>query len=100
MTKPNTLKTWMVAASVDEQDALAKLAGTTRGTLYQYVGNRKPSAERAIALEEASKEMSKRTKGRLPIMYRTDLATACSQCQFARKCIGPKSEFEIVGEGK
>lgn len=99
--KPNAMKIWMENATTAEQKEMAGMVGSSRGYLYHIAGGfRQASAELAAKIEEASKEMSKRTKGRLPIMYRTDLATACSQCQFARKCIGPRSEFEIVGEGK
>ena len=92
------IKKWMAAATVAEQEEMAKLAGTSRGTLYQYVSNRKTSSERAIAIEAATKEMNKRTKGKLPVLYRTDLSNACSQCHFARKCIGMKAEFPLLGE--
>lgn len=97
--KPTSpIKQWMLAASVPEQEEMAKLAGTSRGMLYQYVSNRNISSERAIQIETATKEMAKRTKGRLPILYRSDLSSACSACHFARKCIGMKAEFQLLGE--
>ena len=43
--------------------------------------------------------MAKKSKGRLPIVYRTDLVPACANCEFARKCLGPIAErasFEVV----
>jgi DNA-binding transcriptional regulator YdaS (Cro superfamily) len=99
MSKPTSpIKQWMLAASVQEQEEMAKLAGTSRGTLYQYVSNRKTSSERAIAIETATKEMNKRTKGRLPVLYRTDLSSACGACHFARKCIGMKAEFPLLAD--
>lgn len=97
--KQGALKTWMAAATVAQQEEMAELANTTRGTLYQYVSNRKASAEKAALIEAATTIMHKRTKGKLPVIYRTDLSTACSQCQFARKCIGMKAEFPLLGEG-
>lgn len=97
--KQSALKTWMAAATVAQQEEMAELANTTRGTLYQYVSNRTPSAEKAALIEAATIVMHKRTKGKLPVVYRTDLSTACSQCQFARKCIGMKAEFPLLGEG-
>lgn len=95
--KPNAIKIWMVAATTAEQEEMAALAGTSRSMLYQYVTNRKASSERAAAIEEATKQMAKKSKGRLPVVYRTDLSTACSQCHFARKCIGAKADFDLVG---
>lgn len=93
----NAIKAWMVAATVDEQDRMAHIAQTTRGMLYQYAsGNRKASSEKAAAVEAATVQMSKTSKGRLPVVYRTDLSTACAQCHFARKCLGVKTEFELL----
>ena len=95
----SAMKAWMALATVQQQDEMAKLAKTTRGMLYKYVSNRKASSEKAALIEEATKEMHKRTKGRLPVIYRTDLSSACAACQFARKCIGMKAEFPLLGEG-
>lgn len=94
--KPNAVKAWMQVASVEEQDALANLAGTTRAMLYQYAGGfRKTSSEKAVRIENATKQMAKSSKGRLPVIYRTDLSRACSQCEFARKCLGTKADFDL-----
>jgi hypothetical protein len=46
--------------------------------------------------------MAKGSGGRLPIVWRTDLVTACRQCEFARRCLGDRalaSEFGVVKEG-
>ncbi len=95
MTK-TAMKVWMVAATVQEQEELAAAVGTTRGNLYQYAGgHRSAGAERAGAIERASAAMHKASKGRLPRLYRTDLAKACGECPFAKKCIGVVSEFPI-----
>ena len=94
--KPSPIKAWMAAATVEEQEQMAALAETTRSMLYQYVKNRKPSAEKAAKIEAATMQMAKGSKGRLPIVYRTDLSSACAQCQFARKCLGSKIEFELT----
>ena len=76
---------------------MAALAGTTRAMLYQYAGGfRETSAERAAQIEQATIEMSKVTKKRLPVIYRTGLSSACAQCPFARKCLGVKSEFDLT----
>ncbi len=94
------LHVWMRAATVDEQILLAERTGTTRQMLYQYSGgHRQASAERGGAIERETRIMAKASKGRLPIVYRTDIVPACRQCEFAQKCLGERavvSEFPIV----
>lgn len=96
------MKAWMAAATVDEQELLAKRVGTTRAMLFQYSGgHRQASAERAGAIERVTAEMHKASRGRLPLIYRTDISKACLQCEYARKCLGQRaviSEFPIVSE--
>jgi DNA-binding transcriptional regulator YdaS (Cro superfamily) len=92
----NPIKIWMRAASAAEQDQMAALAGTTRPMLYQYAGGfRETSSERAVQIEAATMQMAKLTSNRLPVIYRTDLSSACAQCHFARKCLGAKAEFNL-----
>jgi len=95
-----SMKAWMAAATVDEQELLAERVGTTRGMLYQYAGgHRTASAERAGAIERSNAEMHKASKGRLPKIYRTDLSEACLQCEYAQRCLKGQaviSEFPIV----
>jgi DNA-binding transcriptional regulator YdaS (Cro superfamily) len=87
------LKIWIALASADEQQVLAERVGTSRATLYQYAnGHRQCSAERAGEIERVTAEMARASKGRLPRLYRTDLADACAQCDYARKCLGPRVE--------
>ena len=87
------LHIWMSLASADEQTALAERVGTSRATLYQYAsGHRQCSAERAGEIERVSAEMVRSSKGRLPRLYRTDLADACANCEYARKCLGSRAE--------
>lgn len=94
------MRQWMAAATVDEQELLAQRVGTSRGMLYQMAGGyRNASAERAQAIERETRLMAKASKGRLPVVYRTDLCGACRSCDFARRCLGEKavvSEFPIV----
>jgi DNA-binding transcriptional regulator YdaS (Cro superfamily) len=92
---------WMRAATSVEQIALAERIGSTRETLYQYsTGHRQASVDRAAQIEEATREMSKASKGRLPVVLRTDLVPACRACPYALKCLGAErvlaSEFPIV----
>lgn len=94
------MRNWMAAATVDEQELLAQRIGTSRGMLYQMAGgHRNASAERAQAIERETRLMAKASKGRLPVVYRTDLCEACRSCDFAQRCLGEKaivSEFPIV----
>lgn len=97
-----SMKNWMSVATVDEQITLAARVGTTRGMLYQYAGgHRTASADRAGAIERATAEMHKASRGRLPKIYRTDLAEACLQCEYAQRCLKGQaviSEFPIVDD--
>lgn len=94
------MRNWMASATVDEQELLASRIGSSRGTLYQMAGgHRQASAERAQAIERETRLMAKASKGRLPVVYRTDLCEACRGCDFAAKCLGSRavvSEFPIV----
>jgi hypothetical protein len=90
----------MSAATPDEQLLLAQKVGTTKGQLYQLSGgHRRASADMAGRIESATIEMAKASKGRLPIVYRTDVCEACRACQYAAKCLGQRavvSDFPIV----
>lgn len=99
----NVIKQWMRLATTEEQEQLAKAAGTKRSYLYHLAGEkdkayeREPKPKLAAALETASTAMHKKNKA-LPIIYRTDLVTACRECSFAQKCLGAaavRSDFPI-----
>jgi hypothetical protein len=95
--KRTPMKVWMENATTEEQKQLCEMAETSRGYLYQLAGGfRSASAELAARVEEATKVLAKSSKGRLPVVYRTDLSKACSACHFARKCIGPRAEFDLL----
>ena len=96
----NIVKLWMRAATPAEQELMAEALKTSRGMLYQISGGHAPvSAERAVLMERQAKVMHRASKGRLPLIYRTDLNEACRACEFAHRCLGPaavRSEFPIV----
>lgn len=95
--KLNPIKAWMSKATVEQQEELAEMVGTSRGTLYLYAsGNRDPSAKRAIEIEAATMQMATKTNGSLPVLYRTDMSSACASCHFAQKCLGIKAEFPVL----
>lgn len=100
------LKAWMRIASTDEQIALAKAAGTSRGYLYHLANDTKSYAREAnpkLARRiEAAAETINGLNPRLPRILRTDLNSACRECDFAEKCLGRdviiESEFEMIDE--
>ena len=102
----SSLGAWMRAATPEEKQALAQRAGTSKAYLFHLsVGDaakykREPKAALAAAIERETKAMSKESNGRLPIVWRTDLNSACRQCDFARRCLGDAvvtaGEFPIV----
>ncbi len=105
MTTITPLKAFLNAATAAEKQLLADRAGTS----VQYLGHlsvnddklykREPKPALAAAIERETKALAKASKGRLPPVYRTDLVTACRECEFARKCLGEtavRSEFPIV----
>ena len=93
-------KTWMRAATADEQELLARRAGTTRAHLYHLSGGfRQAGPDLAAAFERETIAMAKASNGRLPEIYRTDMSPTCAGCDFAIRCLGNKAiraEFEIV----
>ena len=90
----------MMAATPQEQQDLAEMIGTSRAMLYHYAGGfREVSALRGGQIETATRAMAKASKGRLPIVYRTDVVEACRGCEYARRCLGERataSHFPIV----
>lgn len=102
--KPPTsmLGLWMRLASADEQEQMAQMADTSRGQLYQVAtGQRQFSAEKAGLIEAASHAMNRSSKGRLPVIYRSDLSSACASCDYARRCLGElalRADFPLLVE--
>lgn len=100
--KITQLSLWMRVATTKEQELLAKRAGTSRGMLYLVsTGHRNFSAAKAGEIEKATEAMHKSSRGRLPRLYRSDLADACAHCAYAQKCLGGlanRGEFPIVTE--
>ena len=103
MSSMSQLKAWMRIASPEEQKALASAAGTSRAYLYHLANDesgygRYASPELARRLEIASVGINAMNP-RLPRLLRTDLAKACRDCEFARKCLGEaivtESEFRV-----
>jgi len=105
MTTITTLKAWLNAATPAEREHLAAEAGTSAQYLGHLAANddkqykREPKPELAANIERVTKAMARSSKGRLPVVYRTDLISACRECEFARKCLGERvtaSHFPVV----
>lgn len=86
---PNALKTWMMAATPSEQQRLADaVCNGSRPYLYQLANEHtKPKAETASEIERLTARMNRETNGRLPVVWRAQIAPACASCEYARKCM-------------
>ena len=108
MTTITVLKSWLNAATGAEREMLAKRCNTSAQYLAHIAVNddkaykREPKIALAAAIERETKAMHKASKGRLPVVLRTDLIEGCRQCQYARKCLGEevivRGDFPIVVE--
>jgi hypothetical protein len=83
------LRLWMRDATAGQQERLARAADSSRGQLYQVAGGfRRFGPAKAAAIERESALLSVETGGRLPKLYRPDLAIECAGCDYARQCLG------------
>jgi hypothetical protein len=89
------LRQWMRVASDSLHDTLARAAGTSVAYLYALAAEatdryrRNASVELAAKIEAATMNLSRKSRGALPVVYRTDLNRDCAACPYARKCLGP-----------
>lgn len=105
MTTITQMKAWLNAATPAERETLAKLVNTSVQYLSHVAVNedknykREPKIPLAAGIERETRAMAKASKGRLPIVLRTDLVEGCRQCPYAQKVLGERalaSEFVIV----
>ena len=81
------LKVWMEESNGDEKKLLAKSAGVGLVTLYQIAaGKRRASAAIAAKVSVASVKMAVKSKGRLPVLLRSDISPVCAACPYSPKC--------------
>jgi hypothetical protein len=99
------MKAWLNAATPAERDSLASAVGSSAQYLAHLAVNadkayrREPKVILAAAIERETTAMAKASKGRLPVVLRTDLVEGCRGCPYARKVLGDRalqSEFPIV----
>lgn len=104
-TTISPLRAWINAATLAERKVLADAVGTSVQYLSHLAVNddkaykREPKPGLAALIERETQAMAKASKGRLPVVWRTDLVQACRGCEFARRCLGEtavRSEFPIV----
>lgn len=73
------LAEWLRIASPEERERLATLAGTSVNYLYQLAAcRREPKVGLAFEIERATQEMQIETRGRLPAISASVLATMCA----------------------
>lgn len=108
MNTISALKAWLKAATTLERETLARNVGTSTQYLAHVAVNedklyrREPKIGLAAGLERETTAMAKASKGRLPVVLRTDLIDGCRQCPYAQKVLGDRalqSEFPIVVAG-
>jgi len=81
--KPNkALMALWKPMSVKHRARFAMLAGTSVGSLRQYVeGRREISAALAAQIQKATKLMG------VPVIDRTQLNATCRRCDYAKQCL-------------
>lgn len=74
--KDTPLAEWLRMASETQRQRCAALAGTSISYLYSLAGGhrQKISARLAFQLEDATKRLSRDTRGRLPVVTARELA--------------------------
>lgn len=96
-----TLMQWLRLAHKDERERLARAASTSTQYLYHLAAGedasykRQPKVSLAAAIERETEAMAAETKGRLPVVRRTELVGACATCPYARKCLGAEAEIGL-----
>lgn len=87
------MKDWVTAASSDQQAELVRRVNDATGMhmqrqyLYHLAnGLRKAGSGLASAIERVTVDMAARGDD-LPVVYRSDLATACAECEYAKQCL-------------
>lgn len=83
----NKLHEFLHKATKEEQNTLAEKCQTSVKYLQQ-LGNeeRFPSADIGGKIELAAKDLTRRSKGRLPLLRRGDIVPACGVCPFFKRC--------------
>lgn len=85
MKTKNVMQRWIDAATPQQLAKLAKLAGTTVGTLRQIAGGYRTKGKLQVSPELARRlELASKRCG--PALRRVDLCPACGRCEFAKGC--------------
>lgn len=85
------MRKWLDRANPDQQADLARLAGTTLGTLRQIAGSYRTEGKPSVTPDLARRiELAADKIGPggvfLPPIHREKLAPACASCEFAKQC--------------
>ena len=97
------------AATPAEREALAKAVSTSVQYLSHVAVNedkaykREPKIPLAAGIERETSRMAKQSKGRLPIVLRTDMIEGCRACPYAQKVLGERfvvAVERLIGRGR
>lgn len=77
---PTPLLELLRECTADDREWLAESVGTSVNYLYSLAGCHRsgPSAELAFALEDASRDLRKKTRGRTRVLKARDVAGMCA----------------------
>jgi hypothetical protein len=95
------LKKWLRLATKPERERVAAAASTSVAYLEHLAADeaaayrRQPKVSLAAAIERETEALAKESKGRLPVVRRTELVGACSTCPYARKCLGGEADAAV-----
>lgn len=90
----SVLKKFIDHATQPEIAELASRAGTSQHYLVHQLGGERRGASAKLAgnIEKGSRVIAGRSRGRLPVIPRTDLCEACAACPYAKACISNKQD--------
>jgi hypothetical protein len=73
------LAAWLRAASPDQRERLATLAGTSVSYLWQIATcRREPSVSLALGIEDGTRLLRAESRRKLPLVTARELATMCA----------------------
>jgi len=73
------LAAWLRAASPDQRERLATLAGTSVSYLWQIATcRREPSVSLALGIEDGTRALRTESRRKLPLVTARELATMCA----------------------
>jgi hypothetical protein len=93
MATKNEMKRWLLAATREERERVAHLAGTTVGTIRHVAGGYRTGGEASVGatlarnIEKATRKVAREG---LPEVKRGDLCIDCAGCDLYKQSTGSK----------